>query len=333
MNPKDPISKRSGAFGDTTITTFNLYNLFDADKEMQMKIGGEWQQPLRQAQDRPLLSIQLSKLSQAIQFELLLPEIIAVQEVGSEAVLQQLADQVNEAAKTSYRAISPPTSDRRGIQIGFLYDQKRVDLVQSFQLSGAAVDTAFGPNSPNPGREPLVGIFHIVGQTLTVINNHFKSNYIPDELTDQTKKLLRINLAQRTAQARVVRDYVNELMADNPAALVLVTGDLNTSKRGGSQEALMAPIHILTGTPPERPFTNLLPLKQDIHEYTFIWEGENEILDHILVSPALFERFVGVDVLHFNAAFSEALWLDEKTAVRCSDHDPLEARFKFKRDI
>ena len=323
MNSHDAISKRTGAFGDITITTFNLYNLFDSDKEVQVRINGEWQ--------RPLLPIQLAKLSLAIQFELLLPEIIAVQEVGSESVLQQVADKVNQAADSDYRAISPPTSDRRGIQIGFLYDRKRVALRQSFQLSGTAVQAAFGPISPNPGREPLVGVFQVAGQALTIINNHFKSNYIPDELTDQTKKLLRINLAQRTAQAQVVRDYVNGLLTENPDALVLVTGDLNTSKRGGTQEALMAPIHILTGTPPERPLTNLLPLKKDIHAYTFIWEGENEILDHMLVSPALLERFVGVDVLHFNAGYAEALWLDGETAVRCSDHDPLEARFKLKR--
>jgi predicted extracellular nuclease len=91
----------------------------------------------------------------------------------------------------------------------------------------------------------------------------------------------------------------------------------------------MAPVEILAGTPPERPFTNLLPLKQDIHEYTKIWKGENEILDHMLVGPALLERFVGVDALHFNAAYPEVMWFDGKTAVRCSDHDPVEGRFQL----
>ncbi|MBE2221371.1 MAG: hypothetical protein IAF02_07515 [Anaerolineae bacterium] len=332
--PNKIISKRTGVTGDTTLTTFNLYNLFPADHEVQVKINGVLRQaqqpPFGQAQNTPLLSTQLAKLSLAIQFELALPEIIAVQEVGSEAVLQQLADRVNLAADTNYRAISPPTSDRRGIQIGFIYDQKRATLLQSFQLSGPEVAAAFGPTSANPGREPLVGVFHLAGCELTIINNHFKSNYIPDELTDQTKKLLRTNLAQRTAQAQVVRDYANKLLAENPAALVLVTGDLNTSRRGGTQEDLLRPIQILAGTGAERPLTNLLPLKKDNYEYTFIWDGEYEILDHMLVSPALLDKFVGVDVLHFNAGYPEALWLNAETAVRCSDHDPLEARFQFQ---
>jgi hypothetical protein len=89
-------------------------------------------------------------------------------------------------------------------------------------------------------------------------------------------------------------------------------------------------VKILEGMAGERPLTNLLPLKKDMHEYTFIWEGENEILDHMLVSPALLDCFVSVDVLHFNAGHPEAMWLDGKTAVRSSDHDPLEARFQLK---
>jgi len=322
-----PLSKRTGAanntmFGDTTITTFNLYNLFDADKEVQVKINGEWQ--------RPFLPIQLAKLSLAIQYELRLPEIIAVQEVSSETVLQQLADRVNEAADTHYCAISPPTSDRRGIQIGFLYDQQRVELIQSYQLAGDKVDAAFGDTCPNPGREPLVGVFRIGNQELIIINNHFKSNHIPEEQTAEAKQILKRNLALRAAQARVVRDFANRLFEADSDALIMVTGDLNTSKRDNSQTNVMDPVKILEGVEKEQPLTNLLPLKQDIFEYTYIWEGENEILDHILISPALLNKFSGVDGLHFNAAYPEEMGLNKETAVRSSDHDPLEARFQFK---
>ena len=316
-----PISKRSGLPGDTVITTFNLYNLFGVGRDRLVWIGGEWR--------RPSLPIQLAKLSLAVRHELALPHIIAVQEVGSEDVLQQLGDVVNAASDAAYRAISPSTSDRRGIQIGFLYDERRVELVRAYQLSGPAVAAAFGPQSPNPGREPLVGLFGVNGRTLTVVNNHFKSNYIPEEFTAETKQRLAANLAQRGAQARVVRQFANTLLAENPDALLLVTGDLNTTRRGGTQEAVTEPLRILAGRPSEIPLTSLLPLKQDIHEYTFIWEEQNEILDHALVSPALLALFAGVDVLHFNALYPEMRWLDGETAVRSSDHDPLEARFRF----
>lgn len=304
------------------VTTFNLYNLFDEGRDALVRIGGEWL--------RPFLPTQLAKLSLAVRHELALPHILAVQEVGSEAVLQRLGDAVNAAAGTSYRAISPATSDRRGIQIGFLFDEQRVELVRAYQLAGTAVAAAFGPQSPNPGREPLVGEFRLNGRVLTIVNNHFKSNYIPEEFTAETQQRLAVNLAQRVAQARVVRELANSVLAADPQALLLVTGDLNTSRRGGPEEAVAEPLHVLAGRPSEIPLTSLLPLKRDIHEYTFIWEGQNEILDHMLVSPALLALFAGVDVLHFNAQYSEAAWLDGETAVRSSDHDPLEARFQFR---
>ncbi|MGB4870138.1 MAG: endonuclease/exonuclease/phosphatase family protein [Candidatus Promineifilaceae bacterium] len=316
-----PISKRSERPGDTAVTTFNLYNLFDEGRDVTVRIGGEW--------IRPSLPTQIAKLSLAIRHELNLPHILAVQEVSSQAVLQRLGDAVNAASGAAYRALSPSTSDRRGIQIGFLYDERRVKLARAYQMEGTAVAAAFGPHSPNPGREPLVGEFQVNGRNLTLINNHFKSNYIPDEYTAETQERLAANLAQRNAQARVVRDFVNTLLDRDPQALVLVTGDLNTSRRGGPEEAVVQPLRILAGRPSEPPLTSLLPLKRDIHEYTFIWEERNEILDHVLVSPALLALFAGVDVLHFNALYSEAEWLNGATAVRSSDHDPLEARFQF----
>jgi predicted extracellular nuclease len=49
----------------------------------------------------------------------------------------------------------------------------------------------------------------------------------------------------------------------------------------------------------------------------------------MLVSPALLERFVAVDVLHFNAGFPAALGADATTPLRASDHDPVEGRFRF----
>jgi len=321
QKPYRSISKRSGPPGDTVVTTFNLYNLFGEGRDGTVRIGGEWL--------RPFLPTQLAKLSLAIRYELDLPHILAVQEVGSEAVLQRLGDVVNAAAGTAYRAISPSTSDRRGIQIGFLFDERRVEVTRAYQLGGTAVAAAFGPQSPNPGREPLVGEFWVNGRALTIVNNHFKSNYIPEEFTAETQQRLAVNLAQRMAQARVVRDFANGVLAEEPAALLLVTGDLNTSRRGGTEEAVAEPLRILAGRPSETTLTNLLPLKRDIHEYTFIWEERNEILDHMLVSPALLARLAGVDVLHFNALYPEAEWLNADTAVRSSDHDPLEARFQF----
>ena len=64
------------------------------------------------------------------------------------------------------------------------------------------------------------------------------------------------------------------------------------------------------------PLTNLLNLAKDAETYTFIFDGNSQVLDHTLVSPALLERFVAVDILHFNAGFPTDLGSDPTTTLR-----------------
>ena len=49
-------------------------------------------------------------------------------------------------------------------------------------MSGPEVEQWFGPTSPSPGREPLVGIFEFEGMEITIIGNHFKSKGGDDPL-------------------------------------------------------------------------------------------------------------------------------------------------------
>jgi predicted extracellular nuclease len=320
--PYVPASRRSGLAGDTTITTFNLYNLFEL---LQTPNGPAPPQAL---------ATKLAKLVLALRYELLLPDILVVQEVESEQILQKVADAVNDVAATAYQATSLPCSDRRGIQVGFLWDRKRVDLLHAYQLSGTAVSTAFGPDSPSPGREPLVGIFRLKRKELTIIANHFKSDYIGDADNSDKERLWQACLIQRQAQARVVRDFVNTLLQTDEGRLLMVAGDLNQMPPAPDDQTASAnPIAILQGSAAEPPLTNLLPTRASIHNYTYVSERGPVILDHILVSPALFRHFIAVDVHHFNVAYPDTYQTDPTTAVRVSDHDPLEARFIFNTGV
>jgi len=305
--PNLPASTRSGPRGDTVITTFNVENLFDDEPETK-----------------------LTKLTLAIQVELELPEIIVVQEVENTAILQELGDWVNAAAGTNYQAVSFETSDARGIEVGFLWDDNRVDLLDAYQMSGPDVEAAFGPSSPSPGREPLVGVFEIEGREITIVGNHFKSKYGDDPLFGMNQPPIRITEVQRKMQARVVRDFVNGILDVNPNALVMVTGDLNDFQFGEPGEGADHPIAIVEGIEGGVPLTNLLNLEKDDERYTYVYDGNSQVLDHMLVSPALLDLFVAVDVLHFNASSPDALGEEVSTPLRASDHDPLEGRFNFR---
>ena len=277
------------------------------------------------------LETQLAKLALAIEIELELPEIIVLQEIENQAIAQVLGDRVNASAGTNYQAVSFETSDARGIEPGFLWDADRVDLLNAFQMTGPDVEAAFGPTSPSPGREPIVGIFEYKGKEFTIVGNHFKSKGGDDAIFGVTWPPTRITEVQRKAQAQVVRDYVDTILDADPDALVMVAGDLNDFQFGEPGEGPDHPIAILEGYGGGMPLTNLINLEKDDERFTYIYDGNSQVLDHMLVSPAFMSRLTGTDVLHFNAGYRSSLGDDPSTPLRSSDHDPLEGRFSFKK--
>ena len=54
--------------------------------------------------------------------------------------------------------------------------------------------------------------------------------------------------------------------------------------------------------------------------YTYVFEGNAQAIDHLLINPALGARLVpdGLDIVHVNAEYRE----------QASDHDPQVARFR-----
>jgi predicted extracellular nuclease len=321
--PKLPASTRSGDPGNLTITTFNLETLFDLINNPDKDDEGSTPSPGE-------LDTQLTRLARASQVELDLPEILVVQEVENTAILQELGDRVNTTAGTDYVAVSFETSDVRGIEVGFLWDANRVSLLDAYQMSGPDVEAWFGPSSPSPGREPLVGVFDIQGYAFTIIGNHFKSKSGDDPLFGVNWPPLRATEVQRKGQATVVRAFVDGILNGNPNALVMVAGDLNDFQFSEPGEGTDHPVAILEGLNGGVPLINLLGLEKPAEAYTYVYDGNSQVLDHMLVSPALFDMVAGADILHFNAGFSSDLGADPSTTLRASDHDPLEGRFRLK---
>ncbi|GAB4265271.1 MAG: hypothetical protein Kow0080_05310 [Candidatus Promineifilaceae bacterium] len=296
-----------------TVTTFNVQNLFSPGADETIT---------RVPPARPEeTAVRVQKLTQAIVTELSLPHILALQEVGDEAVLRQLAEQVNRAAGTAYTAAAPLTSDRRGTRLAFMWDANRVQAKAVWQLTGEEVAAAFGKQSDSPGREPLIGEFVVQDQLICLVNNHLKSNYVAAEDDALADAIHQKSHAQRLAQARVNRRFVDDWLSRHEDGWLLVLGDFNDGDtQPGSPQALL-----LDGQP---PLTNLLLDKGDgVRPYTFQRLGQYQLLDHILASPAAAVACTAVNALHFNADFDPALQTNPETVLRASDHDPVEACF------
>jgi predicted extracellular nuclease len=308
-----------GRGGEVVVATFNVENLFDLENEPGKDDEGSTPTPEQ-------LEVKLSKLRLAILEELELPELLVVQEVENRQILQTLGDRVNAAAGTSYTAVSFESSDVRGIEVGFLYDAQAVTLLDAYRMSGPDVERAFGSSSPSPGREPLVGVFDIAGLQLTVVGNHFKSKAGDEPLFGLDWPPERPTELQRKAQARVVRAFVNGLLEADPGALVVVAGDLNDFQFAEPGEGVDHPLGILQGLHEEVRLANVIDSILPPLRFTYVYEGNSQVLDYLLISPAVKRLFAGADILHFNASYPSSLSADPNRASQCSDHDPVELR-------
>jgi len=136
---------------------------------------------------------------------------------------------------------------------------------------------------------------------LFVIANHFNSKGGDDPLYGRFQPPTLSSQIQRNQQAQVVNDFVDSILALDSNARVIVLGDLNDFYFSAPLTTLKGSVlHALIETLPES------------ERYTYVFEGNSQDLDHILLSDGLFLGVFEYDVVHVNSEF----------ANQVSDHDP-----------
>ena len=138
-----------------------------------------------------------------------------------------------------------------------------------------------------------------------VLNNHFTSMSGGEEATEP----------RRNAQAAWNAEIAQELLGETPDAYLAVMGDLNSYY--GS-----LPIQTLE----ESGLINLFDTVGYNERYTYVYEGNSQVLDHILVNESLLDLLVSLDVLRINADYALAFTSDT-SPFHLSDHDPVIATF------
>ena len=281
------------------------------------------------------------------------PDVLALQEIqdndGPADSGETSADQTYAAliaaigtqcgpAPYEFREIAPLDKQDGGqpganIRVGFLFNPGRVlsvDYGTPSPVTPVAVELGKAQLllNPSPGRidpaspvfedsrKPLAVhfVFRPTGSSLYVVNNHFNSKGGDSPLFGIAQPPLQPSLLQRMGQALTVNNFVDRLLFLHPKSKVVVLGDMNDFQ-------FAAPLRQVRpqGALSDQELVNLVDTLPAGEQYTYIFEGNAQALDHILVSEALVNR-AAVDVVHVNAAFPGA----------ASDHDPVIARLTFK---
>ncbi len=108
----------------------------------------------------------------------------------------------------------------------------------------------------------------------------------------------------------MVHDFVAEMLAVDPQANILVMGDLNDFQ-------FSAPIELLKG----EILTDLVDTLPVEEQYTYVYDGNSQVLDQMLVSENLLGMMEEFNILHINSEFNYQ--------ARFSDHDPVTVIFNI----
>ncbi|NEO25687.1 MAG: DUF4114 domain-containing protein [Kamptonema sp. SIO4C4] len=259
--------------------------------------------------------------------------------VAADETFQQLIDTI--AAKGGptydYRQVNPLNNQDGGapgsnIRVGYLFNSSRVQFRDRGTLD-ATTSTTLTPNgvlSPNPGRidptnpafaadgqdgfagtrKSLAAEFIFNGETVYVINNHFKSKGGDDPLLGVRQPPNFVTESQRVAQAQVINEFIASILAKDPNANIITLGDFNDF-----------PFSDAVQTVKGDALTGLLDTLPTSDRYTFNFNGNSQALDNLLVSDNLKQR-TQVDIVHANSEFSNS----------ASDHDPIVAQVDFNID-
>lgn len=228
-----------------------------------------------------------------------------------------------------YRQIDPVNDQDGGvpggnIRQGFLFRTDRglsfIDrpgalstTANAVSGSGATTLLQYSPGRIDPtnaaftgSRKPLAAEFMFNGRHLFVIANHFNSKGGDNPLFGHFQPPIISSEVQRIQQAQIVHDFAQTILIADPNADIVVLGDLNDYQFSN-------PINTLTGESVSNVILNDLIITLPLAErYTYVFEGNSEVLDHTLFSNNLFGDSFNYDVVHVNSEF----------AVQASDHEP-----------
>ncbi len=284
-----------------------------------------------------------AELAELIVDHLRSPAIVALEEVQdnngpvnngtTDATLtyQTLLAAIEAAGGPTYdfRQINPVDGEDGGepggnIRVGFIF-RTDVDDLQFVDRPGATATTAnavvkvkhgaqlqYSPGRIDPtnpafanSRKPLAAEFMYGKRRLILIANHFNSKGGDEPLFGRFQPPTRSSEVQRHQQAQIVNDFVDQILAAEPKSNIVVLGDLNDFEFSTTLDLLEGGV-----------LTTLIETLPPSERYSYVFEGNSQSLDHMLVSDELAKHDPGYDVVHVNAEFAQ----------QASDHDPQVAR-------
>lgn len=334
-----PVAVRARDVNEMTVGALNLFRLYDDVDNAPIDVVVPGFPALDRTTDDEVRTTaeyerRLTKFSMYIRNVLGAPDVLAVSEVESLAVLQDLADWINaDDGSINYTPYLEEGNDIGGIDVGFLVlDTVVVDNVTQwgrFEI----LDYDFSLLNDRPpllleGRQVADGSDF----PFAVVAVHSRSLSGIDGGNGERVRQKRYEQAQSIAQK------VQDLQTNDPDINLVVAGDFNAFEftdgyvdatgfmKGGFDPLDNLVCTVFPNTCPDLVNPNLMNQVLVIPEgerYSFNFGGNSQTLDHALTSSGLDELIRDYSYGRGNADAYEELIEDDSTPLRSSDHDGL----------
>jgi predicted extracellular nuclease len=238
------------------------------------------------------------------------PDVLALQEVGSDAALAVLQQKV---PGLRHRVLGVP--DPRGIRVALLSRRVLRDRADIAAFPDQLLPTQTGDDPPGPagpatmnqiGRPALQATIRHGNRDIVVIACHLKSKlltypggrFFPRDEGERAR-FAGYSLNRRSGEAVALRSHLNDVLGGSGTVVpVVLAGDFNDELTAATTQIFSGPPGSEIGTAGfdradagdgDRMW-NLAPLLPEGERYSRRYRGRDELIDHILVSHAVVRR-------------------------------------------
>jgi len=334
-----PVAVRSREVAEMTVGALNLFRLYDdIDDPAIPRIDPETDIEYNPPTNDTVVTTdeyirRLTKFSTYIRMVLDSPDVLAVSEVESVKVLQDLADLIAaDDATVNYTPYLEEGNDIGGIDVGFLVRETvEVDAVtQLGRFEILAFDNSLLNDRPPlllEGRQVADGSDFPIA--VIAIHGRSLSN------VDSSRSGERVR-QKRLEQGQYVAKQTQLLQDANPDINLVVAGDFNAYEFSDSYVNVTG---FMKGdvTPSEDVVCETNPCTDNVNpnmlnqilmidageRYSFIFRGNAQALDQALTSTGLDELVRDLQIGRGNSDAAVDLINDVNTPLRSSDHDGL----------
>jgi len=297
-----------------SVAVYNVENL-DPKVESLVAVGNN-----KRSIDDDIGDGKFAAIAEQIVKDLGSPEIIALQEVqdsdgaentsvtSAQITLETLIEAISSAAGPTYNFLDlPPKDDQDGgqpggnIRVAYLYDSDRVTLVAGSARRIIDLNQSDG-DAFLETRKPVFAQFVTDVGVVTVINVHMSSRGGSDPAFGAVQPPVPADAENRIDQSAVVAAEIDSLLKNDPDAQIIVLGDFNAYYFEPE----------LTDLEADNRLKNLWWTLPELERRSYVFEGQAQALDHVLVSKSLSE-LATLNPKNINAGLLSV----------ASDHDPL----------